>query len=406
MIQALDRPATTARATKSCSLMPSVSPRTWRANRGHKSSAMTRITLRKLGSDTATSTTAIRIVGSESAMSVSRMRNASVRPPRYPEMSPTSVPSVPETPMAIRETSSEMRLPWMIRLSTSRPKRSVPSGCSDVPRSIHRGGMSLAVMSPSVGLCGDRYGAKTAQTTSTPRMVSGNHGRSWLRTSMADPRIEIAVEHVDEEVADQIERAEHEDPGLHDRIVAGGDALEDQPAEAGPREHGLGDHRPAQELHEQQDRERDDRQERVLEPVLPQDDPLGEPLEPRELDVVGVEHLQHRRAREAQDGRRGEIAQREGGQDQAGEAVASAGGEQTQHHREEQDQHEAEPERGHRLPEDGEDPGPGVESAPSTHGRVHAEWHAEEHAHDHRHEPQLDGGGHALPDVLGDRTPG
>ena len=82
MIQALDRPATTASATKSCSLIPSVSPRTWRAKRGHSSSAITRMTFRKLGSDTATSTTAIRIVGSDRPMSVSRMRSVSVRPPR------------------------------------------------------------------------------------------------------------------------------------------------------------------------------------------------------------------------------------------------------------------------------------------------------------------------------------
>src|SRR5882762_2647760 len=128
----------------------------------------------------------------------------------------------------------------MIRLSTSRPKRSVPRGCSAEPCSIHIDGISLALMSPSVGLCGARNAAKTAATTSAPRIVSENHGRSWLRTRMADPRIQVAVEHVDEEVADEVERAEHEDPGLHDRIVAGGDALEDQPAEAGPREHGLG----------------------------------------------------------------------------------------------------------------------------------------------------------------------
>ena len=43
---------------------------------------MTRITLPKLGSDTATITTAMRMIGNESPISVSRMRTASVRPPR------------------------------------------------------------------------------------------------------------------------------------------------------------------------------------------------------------------------------------------------------------------------------------------------------------------------------------
>src|SRR5258705_13777930 len=40
MIQALERPATTASATKSCSLMASVSPRICRAKRGQSRSAI------------------------------------------------------------------------------------------------------------------------------------------------------------------------------------------------------------------------------------------------------------------------------------------------------------------------------------------------------------------------------
>ena len=82
MIQVLERPATTASATKSCSLIPSVSPRICRAKRGQSRSEMTRTTLRKLGSDTATSTTAIKIVGSDRPMSVKRISSESVKPPR------------------------------------------------------------------------------------------------------------------------------------------------------------------------------------------------------------------------------------------------------------------------------------------------------------------------------------
>jgi hypothetical protein len=111
MIQVRERPATTASATKSCSLIPSVSPRTWRAKRGQSSREMIRITLPKLGSDTATSTTAMRMRGNDSPISVNRMRMVSVRPPRYPEMRPSTVPSVPATPMAMRETMREIRLP-------------------------------------------------------------------------------------------------------------------------------------------------------------------------------------------------------------------------------------------------------------------------------------------------------
>src|SRR6266540_621783 len=118
----------------------------------------------------------------------------------------------------------------MIRLSTSRPKRSVPSGWSRSPPSIQIGGISFVVMSPSVGLCGARYAAKIAVRTRAPRTAPGNHGRSSLRARTADPRVEVAVEHVDEEIPREVERAQHQHAGLHDRIVAGGDGLEDQPS--------------------------------------------------------------------------------------------------------------------------------------------------------------------------------
>src|SRR2546422_80839 len=318
MIQALERPATTASATKSCSLIASVSPRTWRAKRGQSSSAMTSTTLRKLGSDTATITTAMRIVGSERPMSVSRMSTASVRPPRYPETRPSSVPSVPATPMATSETTSEIRLPQMMRLSTSRPKRSVPSGCSGLPPSIQIGGIDFLMRSPSVGLWGARYGANTAATTSAARTRPANHGSRRLRGDMANPRVEVAVEQVHAQIAGEIEGAQHQHAGLHDGVVARGDGLEDQPPQPRPREDGLRHHRAAEELHT----------------------------------------------------------------------------------------HEPEPDRGHRLPEQGEPARRGAQPPAAAHRRVHAERDADEHAQEHRHEAQLHRRGQPLPDVLGDRPPG
>src|SRR5919201_5094498 len=103
-----------------------------------------------------------------------------------------------------------------MRLSTSRPKRSVPSGCSRSPPSIQIGGISFCVMSPSVGLWGARYAANAAVQTSAARMPHENQGR--LRRVMADPRVEVAVQEVDEQVSREIERAQHAHAGLHDRI--------------------------------------------------------------------------------------------------------------------------------------------------------------------------------------------
>src|SRR4030095_2240490 len=227
--------------------------------------------------------------------------------------------------MAMSETMSEIRLPKMTRLSTSRPKRSVPSGCWPSPRSIQIGGISFWVMSPSVGLCGARYGANTAVSTSTTRITPGNQGSSRLRARMANPRVEVAIQDVHEEVADEIERAQYEDAGLHDRIIAGGDRFEDPPSEPRPREHGLGNHRAAEELHEQHDREGDDRQQGVLQAVLPQHDLLVQSLEPRALDGVRAEPFQHRGGVQGQDRRRREVAEREGGQDDVLDPAAAAG---------------------------------------------------------------------------------
>src|SRR5262245_43890659 len=108
----------------------------------------------------------------------------------------------------------------MTRLKTSRPKRSVPSGCCESPPSIQTGGISFCVMSPSVGFCGAREVAKTAVSTSRASTDPANQGSSRLRPGMADSRIQIAVEEVHQEVAAKIEAAQHEDTSLHDRIVA------------------------------------------------------------------------------------------------------------------------------------------------------------------------------------------
>src|SRR2546426_10432271 len=225
--------------------------------------------------------------------------------------------------MAMSETMREIRLPWMMRLRTSRPKRSVPSGCSHSPRSIHRGGISFWVMSPAVGLCGAREDANTAVKTSAASTRPGNQGTSSLAARMTDPRVEIAVQQVHEKIPGEIEGAQHQDSGLHDGIVTRGDALENQSSQARPREHGLRDHGAAQELHEEHDREGDDGQEGVLQAVLPEHDLVVQPLESRELDVVRPEHLQHGRARQPHDGGGREVPERERGEDQVQRPAAA-----------------------------------------------------------------------------------
>src|SRR2546425_3109512 len=76
----------------------------------------------------------------------------------------------------MRDTINEIRLPCTTRLSTSRPKRSVPSGCSQSPRSIQTGGVNFWGMSPSVGLWGAREAADTAVETNAARTMPGEQG--------------------------------------------------------------------------------------------------------------------------------------------------------------------------------------------------------------------------------------
>src|SRR5689334_14533030 len=101
--------------------------------------------------------------------------------------------------------------------------------------------------------------AKTAANTSTDRMVIGTSGRPSMRTPgirsaigsdatglglgagltlIADPRVDDGVEEIDHQVDDHDHGAREQHGGLHDREVAEGDALVEQPADARPGEDG------------------------------------------------------------------------------------------------------------------------------------------------------------------------
>ena len=63
------------------------------------------------GSNTTDSSTAIRMPGSESEMSTSRIRMVSVQPPKKPASRPMNAPTAPVSVMPTTETASEMRAP-------------------------------------------------------------------------------------------------------------------------------------------------------------------------------------------------------------------------------------------------------------------------------------------------------
>src|SRR5690606_39420141 len=64
---------------------------------------------------------------------------------------------------------------------------------------------------------------------------------------VADPRVEEPVEQVDDEVEQYEDQGHGQHGSLHEREVAGEDRVHGQAPEAGPGEHGLRQHRAAQQ---------------------------------------------------------------------------------------------------------------------------------------------------------------
>ena len=73
--------------------------------------------------------------------SMMRMIRVSTRPPNEAAVSPSATPMTVETTITDRPMNSEMRAPWMMRESMSRPTASVPSGKAQSPPSIQTGGI-------------------------------------------------------------------------------------------------------------------------------------------------------------------------------------------------------------------------------------------------------------------------
>src|SRR5712692_3180538 len=207
----------------------------------------------------------------------------------------------------------------------SRPRWSVPNQCSPV------GAPSVYAASVEIGSCVWRTAAKRAVTTitsmSTPPAAPSGFFRkkrpsavhapprargsaptassAGLTATIADSRIQDAIQHVYGEVRqDHHDRDEHHE-GLDDRVVAPEDRVHEEAGDAREVEHALGDDQAPDEKSELDPDHGDHRQHRVLEGVAPDDDAAGLALGPRRADVVLAQHLEERGARDAHDQRRG-----------------------------------------------------------------------------------------------------
>src|SRR5690606_3576446 len=207
------------------------------------------------------------------------------------------MPTAAESATATAPASRETRAPCRMRLSRSRPSGSVPNGCAaDGPCPTAVG----STRSGGYGLSGASTAASTSSSTRLPpttaealrdsrrRMpgrvapergaAAGGAGATVIATGASDtgglqpdPGIHARVEQVDERVDHDDEHRGHQQAALDDDEVAGEDAVDDQPAEPGDPEHGLGEHETAEHLRHLQAGDRDDRDHRVGQDVAAHD---------------------------------------------------------------------------------------------------------------------------------------
>src|SRR5215467_2543851 len=162
-----------------------------------------------------------------------------------------------------------------------------------------------------------------------------------------DLRVEVDVEHVNDEVDEHHDEGEKEDSRLHDGEVELADGAHDEPAHSRHSEHCLGDHCAAQQEPKLEAGDRDQGKGGVDESMVADHQPLGHALGARRPHVVEVDHLQHAGAHDAEEERHGGGGEGDRGEDESGGRLPTGYGQEPETDREEEDEHDARPEHGH-----------------------------------------------------------
>src|SRR5579871_3593181 len=153
-----------------------------------------RITLVRPGPSSATTLMARINEGNACTMSISREMNVSTRPPYIPASRPSGAPSSIASATVATEMVRELRPPASTRANMSRPKLSVPKGCSKV------GAWRTGPTSWAIGSYRPITGDNTARTTSInstpkPRRTRADraYGRRNSHSLASRPAIGTAV---------------------------------------------------------------------------------------------------------------------------------------------------------------------------------------------------------------------
>src|SRR5262245_33281086 len=144
-------------------------------------------------------------------------------------------------------TTSATRVPHRRRDSRSRPRLSVPSGWLHAPPA-HTGGWRTETRSCRFGSWGASAGPKIARESMTSAMTPPAQSFPFtLEHSCGEThsRVQGRVDHVHGQVREDDHHRVDEDDALDQREVAILERLQRELPDAGPREDGLDQHRPA-----------------------------------------------------------------------------------------------------------------------------------------------------------------
>src|SRR5262245_33968413 len=264
-------PRARAASTYSRAVIARTWPRIRRAKVGVYTTPRARTTPPSPAPSTAPRARASTSGGNDSTASISRITSPSRRPPAYPAASPRRPPATSAMATEPSPAASDPRVPQMPRDSTSRPTLSVPSQCSASgrvsawPRSCRRGswgettGASAATANAS-SVTPRPSGASRApaarRSTAQRRSAAGRAGAEGASadtpSAIPDPRIDPAIQEVNEQVGQDEAHRDQQHDALDQRVVAREHRVDHEAADAGQREHVLGDHRAADQRAELQ----------------------------------------------------------------------------------------------------------------------------------------------------------
>ena len=243
-----------------------------------------------------------------------------------------------------------MRAPASTRARMSRPSSSRPNGCATArPRQPQRQILRRRIERRQRRPDQRRQRRDDDDARAEPADASCADLRAVSRTITHSGSADRGGRRpVDQQVHRHVGDRDQQDAALHQRVVAEADRLNQQPADARPREDRLGDDRAGQHGAELQAEDRDDRDQAVAERVPEHGARARHAARPRRQHVELAQLLEHARARHPRQHRRQRRAERDRRQHQVRQRAAARHRQPAERHREHDRQQRPEPEVRHR----------------------------------------------------------